>query len=304
MGHLRGSLAIAASLATLIGCGGSGSGPRFSGETAAEWEVLTAVPPGSLPGLTDYSAGGKGYFFQLQESALYRYDGAFTPLASPPEAFDARPGPAWIGDKLYVLRNQKVFAYSITDNAWTSPLGGVPETECAQMTHDDDGNVWALETDEPYRIVKYDPAQNSVHTFPAGDLGEVHDCPRVAWDPLAKRLLVAPAWTSPLLFAFDPATEVVTPRASVPAADGSPGTGMGTAFCSDRSGHLYAAGDDGCSASATMFQYDTGSDAWERIPDVPFEHHGCNGACTVTDDGWLYFQAGGVSGWFSRLKLE
>jgi hypothetical protein len=304
--HLRGSIVLAAGLVALAGCsgGGSVSGPRFSGGTGAHWEVLTAAPAGN-PGLSDYSPGGQGYFFQLQETALYRYDGAFTPLAAPPESLGYWPGQAWIGDQLYVLRNQKVFAYSISGDAWETLLDvGVPETDLAQLAHDDDGNVWTVESEDPYRIVKYDPAGNGIETFESGGLGGLVDLPRVAWDSLTHQLYVAPSNTVPLLYAFDPATEEVVPKASVPAAGGGTGLRMGTVFCSDRSGHLYAVGDAGCSDSATIFQYDTAGDTWRRIPDVPFADHGCNGACTVTDDGWLYFQGGSVTGYFSRLKLE
>ena len=55
-----------------------------------------------------------------------------------------------------------------------------------------------------------------------------------------------------------------------------------------------------------MFQYDTKTDSWTAIPDVPFTDHGCDGACTVSDDGWLYFTTGDSStgGGFSRLKLK
>jgi hypothetical protein len=305
--HPRGSLALAAGLAALVGCsgGGSVSGPRFSGGTGAAWEVLPATPPGTVPGFSDYSPAGKRYFFQLQHEELFRYDGAFTALAGPPDDAGEWPGTAWIGDALYLVRNKRVYAYSIPGDSWQTLLDvGVPATGDAQLAHDDDGNLWTVEAEPPHRIVRYDLAGNAAGTFDSGGLGgEVFE-PRVAWDALTGRLFIAPSYARPLLYAFDPATGEVAPRASVLAAAGGAGTGMGTAFCSDRSGHLYAAGDTGCNASATMFQYDTRDDSWKRIPDVPFADHGCNGACTVTDDGWLYFQGGGVTGYFSRLKLE
>jgi len=169
------------------------------------------------------------------------------------------------------------------------------------MTHHDSGNVWAMSSTSPYPMVKYDPAANTITTYPT-TITAVEE-PRIGWDPVSKKLYVAPGYDLPLLYSFDPGTGDFVAEASVPAAGGGTGTGMGDPFCSDRSGHLCAIGDTGCDDSATMFQYDIQTDSWKRIPDVAFSNHGCAGACTVSDDGWLYF-TDGESGEFSRLQLQ
>lgn len=66
-----------------------------------------------------------------------------------------------------------------------------------------------------------------------------------------------------------------------------PGTPADHIFCSDRSGHLYAAG--GLSGSA-IYRYDVDAGTWTAIPALPFDHG--DGACTVTDSGYLYVSDG------------
>jgi hypothetical protein len=303
---------LAFGFAFLLACGSSSSGPsgpRFNGQTATAWETLTAMAStamaGDSPGFSDYSPSHHANFYFLQFSTLAVYDGAgtWTDLASPPDDMGDWPGPAWVGDHLYIIRNNKVYAYSISNDSWSTVLDtGVPDTQFAQMTQDSSGNVWAVESSGLNRIIKYDPTDNSITPYDSGGLGGYISEPRVGWDSVTMKLYVAPAYDAPLLFAFDPATQAVTAKASAPAVGGGTGTGIGDSFCSDRSGHLYAIGDTGCDASASMFQYDTASDTWAAIPDVPFSNHGCWGACTVTDNGWLYFTDGNSN--FSRLQLH
>ncbi len=62
-------------------------------------------------------------------------------------------------------------------------------------------------------------------------------------------------------------------------------------YCSDRNGHIYAAGMSG---GTTLWQYTISTDTWNPIPDYP-EDHGNNGSCSVSLDGWLYMEPGSVS---------
>lgn len=297
--------ALAAAFLTLSACSSSDDAPaRFTGATGAAWEELPGTST-CCQGFSDYSPAGAPYFFSISETTLERFDGAWTALEAPPEDLNLWPGPAWVGDSLFVIQNNKVFEYSIPANTWSTPVAsGVASTRYSQNAHDDAGRVYAIESDDPNRIVRYDPATDQVEYFDSGGLGGYVFEPRAAWDSATARLYVAPAYDSPLLFAFDPATGVVEPRATVPNAAGDgDGTGMGDPFCSDRHGHLYAAGDTGCDGSNTVFQYDTASDTWRRVPDLPIDH-GCNGACTVTDDGWLYFTDGEGPSSLHRLRLD
>jgi hypothetical protein len=300
---MRGTIIVLAmGLSALVGCGSSSSGPRFNGKTGTTWETLAADSDTSAPGFSDYSPAGKPFIFDLVSTTLQKYNGSWSTLTGPTDDMGDWPGPAWIKDNLYVIRSNNVYAYSISGDSWTTVLStDVPNTADSQMAHDDSGNVWTVESDSPYRIIKYSPSANTITTYDSG-LAATSEA-RVAWDSATKKLFIGPGYDIPLLYSFDPATTTVEAKASVPAVGGGTGTGMGDPFCSDRSGHLYAIGDTGCDDSASMFQYDTKTDTWKAIPDVPFTDHGCDGACTVSDDGWLYF-TDGETGNFSRLPLH
>ncbi|MCK6516242.1 hypothetical protein L6R46_14445, partial [Myxococcota bacterium] len=69
-------------------------------------------------------------------------------------------------------------------------------------------------------------------------------------------------------------------------------------FCSDRSGHIYAAG---ATSGTTMYQYTVSTGAWKAIASLPSDH-GNNGSCTVSADGWLYVGTGSNLT-FYRLQL-
>lgn len=300
--------ALAATWLGLAACSSSssdgGQKGRFTGGTAAAWETL-ATTSVRQPGFTDYSPAGKGYLFALAATNLQKFDAsAWTPMTSPADDMGDWPGPAWIGDSLFVIQNNQVYEYSVPDDAWSvADAGPIVSTSWSQNTHDDQGNVYAIESDAPYRIVQYDTRTRAVTYFESGGLGGYVYEPRVAWDALARRLFIAPGYDTPLLFSFDPETAVVTQKKTVPnAAGNADGTGMGDPFCGDRSGHLYAAGDTGCSESSTVFQYDVATDTWRRLPDLPTSH-GCDGACTVTDEGWLYFNDG-EGGPLYRIHLD
>ena len=62
-------------------------------------------------------------------------------------------------------------------------------------------------------------------------------------------------------------------------------------FCSDRNGHIYAAGS---SSGTSLWQYDIATDTWTTITDYPTDH-GNNGSCSVSLDGWLYMEPGSLT---------
>ena len=75
---------------------------------------------------------------------------------------------------------------------------------------------------------------------------------------------------------------------------------MSDAFCSDHSGHIFTANSD-CTVTSAVWMYTAATNAWSQLPSLPFAH-GCNAACTVTKDGWLYFGEGDNNN-LARLKL-
>jgi len=300
--------ALSAGLAALAlaGCGSdSSTAPRFDGTTGTAWEVR-ATGGSDVPGFSDYSPPGSAFFFMLDRNAFMKYDGAsdaWTSKATPPANMGVWPSQAWVGDSLYVVRNGAVYRYAIGTDAWTTPVAsGVVDTSDSMTTHDDSGFVYAMAADGSQVIVQYEIATGTVKTFP-GPATPLANEPRLGWDAVTRKLYVAPSYSEPDLYSFDPATGTVTKLTDVPGVGGpGTGTGMGDPFCSDRSGHLYAIGDTGCSDSSSVFQYDTRTDTWKAVPDLPF-NHGCNGACTVTDDGWLYLTDGDTTS-LARLKLN
>lgn len=305
--HRLPPLALVAAL--VAGCGSSSSepGPRFNGTFGAAWETMAAGTFTSCPGFTDYTPAGKTglYALELGAAASYTPAGGWTTLAAPPAGLGCWPGAAWVGSSLYVMRGGAVHAFDTAAGSWSTPVAsGVAATVDAQMTHDDAGHVYAVESVSPYRVIQFTVASGAVAYLDSGEFsGAPVSEPRVAWDSGARKLYVAPAYDGPRLFAFDPAAPgSTTELASAPAVGGGVGTGMGDPFCGDRSGHLYAIGDTGCSDSSSVFQYDIASNSWRALPDLP-ENHGCNGACTVSDDGWLYLTPGDTANLY-RLKLN
>jgi hypothetical protein len=269
------------------------------------WQTLAAGPWNGGPGFSDYTPPGRTGLYAAENGAAFRFDpvGSWTTLAAPPADLDSWPGLAWVGDDLYAVKNGNVYRYSISGNAWTTPVaGGVANAQYAQSTHDDAGNVYTVESDVPYRVIRYNTSTKQVTYLATGGFNGTVFEPRITWDPPTARLYIGVAYYSPELWAFDPAAPgTAVRRADAPNAALAPGTGMGDPFCGDRSGHIYAIGDTGCSDSNTVFQYETRTNTWRRIPDLP-ENHGCSGACTVSDDGWLYLAPGYPQSLY-RIKL-
>jgi hypothetical protein len=307
---MRRFLLIALSTMLSVGCGSSGGGGsrgHFSGRFGTDWETLESAPSKfGCPGFSDYTPEGQTGLYALEffDAAVFTPVGGWDSLDSPASSLGCWPGPAWVGDTLYIMRDGALHAFDTVGGTWDTLINdGIADTHEAQMTHDDAGHVYAVETDAPYRIVRYTIATNGVDYIETGgfDGADVSE-PRIAWDSLTEKLYIAPDFDGPRLFSFDPTVPGVTVElASVPAAGGGPGTGMGDPFCGDRSGHLYAIGDTGCNDSNSVFQYDIQSDTWNPLPDLP-ENHGCNGAATVSHDGWLYITPGDTPSLY-RIRL-
>lgn len=214
---------------------------------------------------------------------------AWTALADAPLDTRCWPGTAWMGDNLYTIKGGGVYSYSISGGVWTTNVAsGLQDTWDGQSTGDDSGFVYAMTNDGTGTILQYDTATGAVNTF-AGPT-DVTSEPRAAWDSLTQRVYLGDYHTGPF-YSFNPATGVVTSLAPSPEP--------GDAFCSDRRGHVFHTGLN-CSGSRAMWVYTAATDTWSRLPDLPFDT-GCDAACTVSSDGWLYF-AGAYPN-FARIKL-
>ena len=116
--------------------------------------------------------------------------------------------------------------------------------------------------------------------------------PRLAFDPGTGLLYIAPIFYTGEFISYNPVSGVFTALPAHPRAY------MNDIYCSDRSGHIYAAG---LSGGTEMWQYTIATAVWVRIPDFPGDH-GNNGACTVSDDGFLWV-TNGSGALFARLPL-
>jgi hypothetical protein len=249
-------------------------------------------------GWSDYSPAGSAFFFAVG-GAMQRHDDAadtWVALSTPPSpGIDHYAGGAWYGGHIYAINNGFVSDFTVSTNSWVTTGSGIAPTYQSMSTHDDAGNIYALTSDSTYRIVQFVVSTSAVNYF-AGPAIVPYE-PRAAWDSLSHKLYFAPRFDNGALYSFDPTTKTVALLGSNP--DG----GMNDVFCSDRSGHLYAAGGaTGCSGTNSMWQYDVATNSWKRIPDLPFDH-GCTGACTVTDDGWLYMTDGATPSHSARITL-
>lgn len=281
----------------------TGSG-KFTGATGTSWEPRKGGI-NSSQGFSEYTAAGVSYFFAAYASGgstgggspvMARYDisaDSWTTVAACPWGVENNKGLGWVGTSLFQHKDNTLYRYSIATNTWTSAASGLPGTFSSMHAHDDANRMYSMVTDGTNRLVYFDTVTSAV-SYVAGPSGTVYH-PRLAWDGTTKALYIAPNADEKLVWSYMPATGAVTVRASIPE------TSIGRAFCSDRAGHIYATGDNAsCSTSNTIWQYDTVANSWKKIPDLPFVH-GCIGACTVTDDGWLFVSNG--RGELARLRL-
>lgn len=266
----------------------------FSGSTAASWEVVASMlSQGAQPGWSDFADAVDGSFYSVGGNSLVRYTpstNAWVSLASPPVSVQSWTSPASVGGALYVIGSGVVQRYTIATDTWTTLLTGVNAAYTAQNAHDDAGNVYTLASSGA--ILRYSIATNTVTTLTPGVAGFTLSEPRLVYDACSRLLVISPNFDGGGLYAYDPVTNVRTQLPSNP--DGI----VNDAFCSDRSGHVYAAG----APSGTQFwQYTIASGTWQRIPAMPFDH-GFNGACVVTSAGYLY-EVPITGGTVARIRL-
>jgi outer membrane protein assembly factor BamB len=269
-----------------------GSCGRFTGATGTAWETKKTSPAlGGQPGFSDLNTGSTFYAAGGTNFDLYTATtDTWTPLAAIPTSVTSWVAPLWTApDTIYMFGGGAVMQYTISSNSWTTVKSGLSTYTSAQSAHDDAGHLFTLQTDG--NIAQFDIATGTVTTlaFTAGGMSE----PRMTYDSCAKKLYLAPQFTSGTLYSYDPVTKTTATLKSHP--DGF----MNDVFCSDRSGHVYAAGASG---GTDFWQYTTATDTWTSLPAMPADH-GDNGACGVTEDGWLYTvpMSGGI---VYRLQLK
>jgi hypothetical protein len=295
-------LVLAASSLALAACGTSygSSHPKFNGTNGGTWEIRADLFSSyACSGFSEIGATGTSGFYDLHgpDFSVYvpapeAWNGALAPIG-----FNAgcAASPARIGNDLYVILNGAVHQYAIDRDAWTQPVGsGLRDTQYSMSVSDDDGNVYSVVSDgsSANQLVRFASKTGAVDYIAGSAAWRVGEA-RLAWEPSTKKIYLAPLFNGPDFYSVVPRTGAISTLAS------PPGSGVGDAFCGDKSGHIYAQGGDGCNGT-TMYRYDIAHDSWTALPDLPFPSR-CAGSCAVTADGWLYVTDGG--GQLARLKL-
>ncbi len=253
----------------------------FDGTTGTAWEQRTDVPNGLYGmSLITYQATDIPYIYNMYGSNVLRYDTAtdtWTTLATPISFASSWANfSPWDG-YLWGIRAGNVWRFDPLTETMTA-MASVNQTEDVPATEtDEDGNVYGYSGDG--NIIIYDSMTGAV-SYVATGLGSQYET-RLAYDPTTRNLYFG-AFFGASLYAYNLDSGAVSLATTIPEV------ALNDIVCSDRSGHIYAAGDF---SGSTFYQYTTATNTWRRIPDFPVDH-GNNGSCTVSAEGWLYASAG------------
>lgn len=265
----------------------SALGP-FTGATSGAWITVASAPAGaSDANYTDYTPPGGTKLFAAATgtSTLYALDlasGTWTTRATPPSPLAGRMynGTAWVGGTIFGFAADRVMAYDVAGNTWSSPYPYATNAMASTLaTHDDAGNVYAIS--QVGAVLVYSIGKKTLGTISTSFNAPSE--PRIAYDATSKLLLVAPDFNASGFYAIDPA--IGAQRMLAPPPDGR----TSTMFCADRTGHLYVGGTP---TTRQLWQYTVGSNTWKKIDPAPPFINANNGSCTVSHDGWLWYADG------------
>ncbi|MCK6525288.1 hypothetical protein L6R49_28115, partial [Myxococcota bacterium] len=267
----------------------SGCFPGFSGVTGSTWETLTASTEFTYS-LQTYHIAGQQYLFNMYDATGQRYDvsaGTWTTLSATAPYSAPWTSMAPVGSDLYMIRNSNVYKYTPATDTWTT-VTSISGGDDYNMTESDEyGVVYGHTTSG--QIVEYDTVTGKL-TYTTTGYGAEYET-RLGYDPDTRAIFFG-AYDANKLYKFDLTTKTVSVMTSHPESQ------LNDIFCSDRSGHIYAAGN---TSGTTMYQYTVATDTWKAIASLPTDH-GNNGSCTVSGDGWLYVGTGSNAK-FYRLQL-
>ncbi|MFO0651193.1 MAG: MXAN_6577-like cysteine-rich protein [Polyangiales bacterium] len=252
----------------------------FSGETGTSW---TLAPGGTaVRGVMSWAAPGTPFLYAGNNSSFARYSlstGTWSSLAGPSVGLPSWGSPALVGADVWEIAIPSVVRYTVATNSWTtirSDLRG--SNDHSQTAVDRDGNLWSYNAGE---LVRYNPTTNTVTYFPTTLGGQFET--RLVYDGTTNSIYFG-GFGGRNLYRFDLGTMAVTSMTPKPV------NMLSDVFCSDRSGHIYSGG---CGGGAEVYQYNTTTNTWRRIPDFTTPW-GCNGSCAVLGDGFLYaYEDGG-----------
>lgn len=191
--------------------------------------------------------------------------------------------------QLYMIRNSNVYQYDPGGDAWTTLLACAGCDDLNMTESDEFGHIFGHASSG--EIIDYDVAAGTITRTSTGLGGEYET--RMGYDP-GTRTIFFGAYNTRDLHTFHIPSATVTATVTV-----HPESQLNDIFCSDRSGHIYAAGG---SSGTTMWKYDIATDTWSSLPDLPTSH-GNNGTCTVSARTRDLYVGTGSSGAFYRIPL-
>ena len=262
---------------------------EFDGTFASSWETLDD-PLQHLYSVQSYHPSDMDYIYNMYDTTGQQYDPAtdsWTTLSSTAPYSSPWTSMAPVDGDLWMIRNSSVYHYAPDTDTWTT-VTSVYGGDDLNMTESDEYGVVYGHTDYG-DMVSYDTGTGSLDYFTTG-LGSQYET-RMGYDP-DERAIFFGAYNASSLYRWGIDDGTVTTMTSIPESQ------LNDIFCSDRSGHIYAAGN---SSGTSMYQYDVATDSWSSIPSLPSDH-GNNGSCTVSEDGWLYVGSGSNMKWY-RLEL-
>lgn len=268
--------------------------PTFDGTTGATWEMM-ATATGDLEGLQSYvpvnfdSIVNVNSIVQIYDIATDSWSDAAS--AGPDNAPWLQAAP--VGDDLWLIKENNIYKYVLATDTWTTEATWIGNDEFSMTESDEHGVIYAHSSDDNFVI--YDtnqpPGATNPSYFDASVVVTSTFETRLAYDPGTRSIFFG-GYGDPELYQWEIDAGTVTQVTSIPENQ------LNDIFCSDRSGHIYAAGDSG---GTTMFQYDIATDTWSQIPDLPVDH-GNNWTCTVDAGGRYLYTSADTQ--FYRLPLN
>src|SRR5262249_43378095 len=132
---------------------------------------------------------------------------------------------------------------------------GLPTTTMNDNAHDMMGNVYTI--DAAAKVIKFNTGTNAwTELTPTPAIAGPSE-PHIAYDSCSGLLYLVPQYSGKFLYSMNPSTGATVALATIPSGQISDG------FCSDNSGHLYAAGT---SQGQQFLQYNIASNAWVTLP--------------------------------------
>ena len=261
----------------------------FDGTTATEWTTL-ASPTQNLYSLQSaHLANAEPMLYNFYDSVGEAYDigtDTWTSLTaeSPVDGSRVWFQMAPVDDLFYGYRNGTLWSYEPATDTWATVVSELPTDTYTMTAVDEDGVVYGLS--DTGVLMAYDTVTGVAVQTTTG-LGYLYET-RLSYDKSSRTLLIG-GYSEANLYAVNVDTFAETTLTSIPESS------LNDIFCTDGSGHLYAAGG---SSGTSMWQYTVGTDTWAEIPELPASH-GNNGSCVVSATGKLYVGSGSYRGFYS-----